>query len=94
MNNRKRTKTWQRTLVKYILLTIAGIILFTVGAKAAYAERGYQAIGGEGFLLFLPLFYWLFSKTIRDIVQDIIDLNSGEQDVEYINGRRKERQKG
>ena len=49
MNNRKRKKTWKDTLVKYILLTIAGIILFHFGSEVAYAERGYKAIGGEGF---------------------------------------------
>ena len=48
MNNRKRKKTWKDTLVKYILLTIAGIILFHFGSEVAYAERGYKAIGEIG----------------------------------------------
>lgn len=94
MNNRKRKKTWKDTLVKYILLTIAGIILFHFGSEVAYAERGYKAIGGEGFALLLPLFYLIISHTVQDFVLDLRELKKDEQQAEYIHGRGKERQKG
>ena len=94
MNNRKRKKTWKDTLVKYILLTIAGIILFHFGSEVAYAERGYKAIGGEGFALLLPLFYLIISRTVQDFVLDLRELKKDEQQAEYIHGRGKERQKG
>ena len=88
MNNRKRKKTWKDTLVKYILLTIAGFILFRIGSEVAYAERGYKAIGGEG------LFYLIISRTVQDFVLDLRELKKDEQQAEYIHGRGKERQKG
>ena len=34
--------------------TLAGIILFRAGAAYALTERGYSAVGGEAFALFLP----------------------------------------
>ena len=64
MNNRKHKRTWRDTLLTYILLTIAGIILFCIGSEVAHAERGYKAIGGEGFALLLPLFYLIISSTV------------------------------
>lgn len=94
MNNRKRKKTWKDTLRTYILLTIAGIILFHIGSDMAYAERGYKAIGGEGFALLLPLFYLIFSCTVQDFVRDLRELKKDGQKAEYIHGRGKERQKG
>lgn len=94
MNNRKRKKTWRDTLRTYILLTIAGIILFRIGSEVAYAERGYKAIGGEGFALLLPLYYLVISRTVQDFVRDFRELKEDEQKAEYIHGRRKERQEG
>ena len=58
------------TAVKYILLTIAGIIAFKYGADYAFEERGYFAYGGEYLLLLMPFIYYLFS----DIIKGIIDL--------------------
>ena len=63
---KKQKNTWRRTVLKYIALTLAGIILFCIGSACAYMERGYQAFGGEVFALFTPLFYWLISQTVRD----------------------------
>lgn len=55
-------------VVKYAALTLAGVMLFRAGQAHALAERGYEAIGGEVFALFLPLFYWMVSRTVRDIL--------------------------
>lgn len=57
-------------IAKYAALTVLGILLFRIGAMKALAERGYSAIGGEVFALFIPVFYWLFSRMIRDFIED------------------------
>lgn len=54
-------------IVKYAALTIAGIMLFREGAARALAYRGYFAVGGEVFALFLPVFYYCLSRTVRDL---------------------------
>lgn len=33
--------------------------------------RGYFAVGGEVFALFLPVFYYCLSRTVRDLITDI-----------------------
>ena len=57
-----------RTVAKYAALTFAGFILFRFGQAHAMVERGYEALGGEVFALFLPVFYWMVSSIIRDIL--------------------------
>lgn len=59
-----------RAVVKYAVLTAAGILLFKAGQASALAERGYAAIGGEGFALPLPVLYYLISRAVRDIIED------------------------
>ncbi len=60
-----------RAIAKYAALAVAGVILFRIGQARALAERGYEAIGGEGFALFLPVIYYLVFRTIGDTVRDI-----------------------
>lgn len=60
-----------KAIVKYAALTIAGIMLFREGAARALAYRGYFAVGGEVFALFLPIFYYCLSRTVRDLITDI-----------------------
>jgi len=55
-------------IAKYTALTLAGFLLFRAGQAHALAERGYEALGGEVFALFLPVFYWMMSRIIRDIL--------------------------
>ena len=55
---------------KYAALTLAGIILFRAGQARALTERGYAAVGGEGFALLLPAFYYLISRAVRDMIED------------------------
>ncbi len=55
-----------RTVAKYAALTLAGVLLFQAGRARALAERGYDALGGEVFALFLPVFYWMVSRVVRD----------------------------
>jgi len=64
-----RRAVW--TVTKYAVLTVAGILLFRAGAAYALQERGYAAVGGEGLVLFLPVFYYIISQAVRDIIADI-----------------------
>ena len=58
IDQRRPVPVW--AIVKYAALTIAGIMLFREGAARALAYRGYFAVGGEVFALFLPVFYTAF----------------------------------
>lgn len=60
-----------RTVIKYAILTLLGILLFRAGAAAGLRERGYRAIGGEAFALLLPVLYYAVSTTVRDWIEDI-----------------------
>lgn len=53
--------------IKYGILTAIGIILYKVCAAAAYAQRGYSAVGGEAFILLLPVVYYLIEETASDM---------------------------
>lgn len=68
---RKRARFDGWTVAKYAALTVAGILLFRAGAAHAYTQRGYFAGGGEVFALLLPLFYFVISATVRDIIADV-----------------------
>ena len=66
----ERRRLWERipvaAIVKYTALTLVGVLLFRAGQAHALAERGYEALGGEVFALFLPGFYRMVSRVIRD----------------------------
>lgn len=53
-HTRRRVRLNGWTVAKYAALTVAGVLLFRAGAAYALTERGYKAIGGEVFALFLP----------------------------------------
>lgn len=67
----RRIKINPAKIALYASLTVAGILLFQAGAAVAYAERGYRAVGGEVFALFLPVFYYIISHTVGDIAADM-----------------------
>ena len=58
------------TVAWYVLLTVAGILLYKAGAAYALRERGYYAIGGEALALLLPVLYYTMATTVRDIIKD------------------------
>ena len=66
----KRPVVDVRPILKYAALTLAGIMLFRAGQARALTERGYAAVGGEGFALLLPAFYYLISRAVRDMIED------------------------
>lgn len=54
------------TVAKYTALTLIGFLLFRAGQAHALVERGYEALGGEVFALFLPVLYWMVARVVRD----------------------------
>ena len=51
---------------KYILLSLVGIGLYFKFARELVLVRGGFFIGGEVFLLFLPLLLWIAVKAVFD----------------------------
>lgn len=70
-HRRKKKGPSAGTVVKYAILTLLGIWLYRLGAEAAFQQRGYFAIGGEGFALLLPYFVWAVVRTAKDTVADM-----------------------
>lgn len=58
-------------IIKWFLLISIGIVLFMAGSRQAYHYRGYEAIGGEIFLLAIPLIYKAMEDMVRDLVAEI-----------------------
>lgn len=48
------------------VLWVAGIALFIAANAWATAQRGYWAVGGEAFLLPLPLWVWAVRMTVEE----------------------------
>ena len=63
-----RLNVW--TVAWYAFLTVAGVLLYKLGAAYALRERGYYAVGGEALALLLPVFYYCAAATVRDITKD------------------------
>lgn len=55
----------------YGFLTVAGVVLYKVGAAYALKERGYYAVGGEALALLLPVLWYAVGTTIRDFMRDV-----------------------
>lgn len=59
----------KKVSVKWIALSILGIVLFMLAHKLATVERSYNAMGGEMFMLLIPLFVWIaqdFKKFFKE----------------------------
>lgn len=61
-------KEW---LLKWGTSSICGILLFKWGQAIAYTNCGYRAIGGEVFLLFIPIYLKLIEVCTRDLLEDM-----------------------
>lgn len=57
--------------MKYLLLSLLGILLYRIAAEWTLQARGYFAVGGEAFLLFLPVFYYIISESIKDFIREV-----------------------
>lgn len=58
------------TVAWYVFLTVAGVLLYKLGAAYAMRERGYFAVGGEALALLLPVVYYCAAATVRDIIEN------------------------
>ncbi len=45
----------ERTVRRLLFVTLTCIVLFVTGSEAAYAQRGYLAVGGEYVFCLIPL---------------------------------------
>lgn len=59
-----------KIIVKYIIISIVGAILFITVNRAANAERSAASVGGEAFFLILPLMWWIVERTVKDLLAE------------------------
>lgn len=69
----RRKKHSYKNLIKWSLLIAGGILLFMAGSRQAFHQRGYEAIGGEVFLLLLPAAYYAIEQLVLDLKEEIIN---------------------
>ena len=55
MRKSKRRTRVAETLLKYAIITMCGLILFTLANDAANAERISNSVGGEAVFVLLPV---------------------------------------
>lgn len=67
-------------LAAVILLTIAA---FSYGKRAAFAERGYSAYGGEYLLLMIPALYYAGKRIVKDWAEVIRDHNAEREEKSH-----------
>lgn len=65
--NKQNIKRKMLCAIKFLLYIIATLIIFKLGQAAAYKSRGYHAVGGEIFILFLPILVPLIKRSIKDL---------------------------
>lgn len=63
---RRARKKTALAVIKWALIIAGSVSLFYIGKGAALRERGYPAIGGEAFLLFIPLMYYAIERTVKE----------------------------
>lgn len=67
---RSYRKRHSEGLLKWTILVLLGILLFIAGSRQAFHQRGYEAIGGEIFLLALPAAYLAIEQMAKEIIED------------------------
>lgn len=68
-NIQHHSQGWIDKAEKFIFLEVVGIVLFECAATYATARRGYDAVGGEYLLLFLPVIYAAAASVARDFAE-------------------------
>lgn len=53
-------------IVLAAVATIVVIVIYNAAHNVATAQRGYQAVGGEIFLLVIPYLIYVANKNIKD----------------------------
>lgn len=62
--NKRHTRA--ETVLKYAIITMCGLILFTLANDAANAERISNSVGGEAVFVLLPVLWWVVERSIKD----------------------------
>lgn len=62
--NKRRTRA--ETVLKYAIITMCGLIIFTLANDAANAERISNSVGGEAVFVLLPVLWWVVERSIKD----------------------------
>lgn len=62
--NKRRTRA--ETVLKYAIITMCGLILFTLANDSANAERISNSVGGEAVFVLLPVLWWVVERSIKD----------------------------
>ncbi len=62
--NKRRIRA--ETVLKYAIITMCGLILFTLANDAANAERISNSVGGEAVFVLLPVLWWVVERSIKD----------------------------
>lgn len=57
-------------ILKWTILVLLGIVLYIAGSRQAFHQRGYEAIGGEIFLLVLPAAFLAIEQMLKEIIED------------------------
>jgi len=65
-----------KPIIKYLIICAVAALLFMAGQAAAFAERGYKAVGGECIVLLLPVLWFIVERNIKD-TKAIIKQNDG-----------------
>jgi hypothetical protein len=71
----------RKKLFTYVIRQAIGILLFLTAHAYATAERGYEALGGELFLLGLPIFIWLFGHCVNDLRTELRAFNKTRKEM-------------
>ena len=62
--NKRRIRA--ETVLKYAIITMCGLILFTLANDAANAERISNSVGGEAVFVLLPVLWWVVERSRKD----------------------------
>ena len=66
--NKRRTRA--ETVLKYAIITMCGLILFTLANDSANAERISNSVGGEAVFVLLPVLWWIIEGTIKESLEE------------------------
>ena len=76
----KHKKKSRLAAAEFLAVLIVTAVVFIKSRGYALAWRGYEAVGGEFMLLFLPIIYYEAKRIILDFVADFIELYRRAED--------------
>jgi len=68
----QKCKIIVKKILIFLIALITGFYIFEVGTEEALQSRGYQACGGEFFLLFSPILFYLLLSNGENILRKVI----------------------